>query len=203
LQKNLGVILKLKLKVNSNFKQELESSINLKKKLFYLNKDINKIILEIYTCLKKGNKILICGNGGSAADAQHLSAEFLIRLNPKINRRPFPVLNLAQDTSTLTACGNDLGFENIFLRNLIAFGNKEDVLIVISTSGKSKNIIKAANYAKKIKIKCIGFLGNKGGAVKKFCKHKLIVPSNNTARIQECHIFLGHYIFNEVEKLLL
>ena len=112
-------------------------------------------------------------------------------------------MNLAQDVSTITACGNDLGYENIFLRNLIAFGKKNDLLIIISTSGKSKNILKVARYSKQIGINCIGFLGNNGGFAKKFCKHKLVVPSNNTARIQENHIFLGHYIFNEVEKLLL
>jgi D-sedoheptulose 7-phosphate isomerase len=189
--------------LRTNFEETIESSISLKKKLFFLKNEINRIVTEVYNCLNKGNKVLICGNGGSAADAQHLAAEFLIRLNPKINRRPFPVLNLAQDTSTITACGNDLGYENIFLRNLIAFGKKKDVLILISTSGNSKNIIKAANYAKKFGIKCIGFLGNKGGSVKKYCDYKLIVPSDKTARIQECHIFFGHYIFNEVEKLLL
>ena len=189
--------------MRTNFEKTIETSILLKKKLFYLKNEINKIVFEVFNCLKKGNKIMICGNGGSAADAQHLAAEFLIRLNPKINRRPFPVLNLAQDTSTITACGNDLGYENIFLRNLMAFGKKSDLLILISTSGNSKNVIKAANYAKKNNIKCIGFLGNKGGLVKKYCNYKLIVPSNNTARIQECHIFFGHYIFNEVEKLLL
>jgi len=189
--------------LRTNFEETIESSISLKKKLFFLKNEINRIVIEVYNCLNKGNKVLICGNGGSAADAQHLAAEFLIRLNPKINRRPFPVLNLAQDTSTITACGNDLGYENIFLRNLTAFGKKKDVLILISTSGNSKNIIKAANYAKKFGIKCIGFLGNKGGLVKKYCDYKLIVPSDKTAGIQECHIFFGHYIFNEVEKLLL
>ena len=189
--------------MKTDFEKTLDSSINLKKKLINLESEINKIINVISSSLKNGNKILICGNGGSAGDAQHLAAEFLIRLNPKINRRPFPVLNLAQDTSTITACGNDIGFENIFLRNLIAFGRKGDVLIVISTSGNSKNIVKVANYAFKKKIKCVGFLGNKGGKVKKYCHSKLIVPSSNTARIQECHIFFGHYIFNAVEKLLL
>ena len=111
--------------MRNSFENIVETSIILKKKLIRLNKEINKIIKLIYKCLKKGNKILICGNGGSAADAQHLAAEFIIRLNPKINRKPFPVLNLAQDTSTITACGNDLGYENIFLRNLIAFGKKK------------------------------------------------------------------------------
>ena len=135
--------------MRNSFENTIESSINLKRKLFHLNKEVKQIILSIYKCLKKGNKILICGNGGSAADAQHLAAEFLIRLNPKINRKPFPVLNLAQDVSTITACGNDIGYENIFLRNLMAFGKKNDLLIIISTSGESKNILKVAHYSKK------------------------------------------------------
>ena len=103
--------------MKTDFEKTLDSSINLKKKLLNSESEINKIINVITSSLKNGNKILICGNGGSAGDAQHLAAEFLIRLNPKINRRPFPVLNLAQDTSTITACGNDIGFENIFLRD--------------------------------------------------------------------------------------
>ena len=88
--------------------------------------------------MKNGNKIFTCGNGGSAADAQHLAAEFLIRLRPKINRRPYPVIALAQDTSTITACGNDLGYDNLFKRNLEALASKQDLLIVFSTSGNSK-----------------------------------------------------------------
>ena len=94
-------------------------------------------------------KIFICGNGGSAADAQHLSAEFLIRLRPNVNRKPYPVISLAQDVSTITACGNDLGFEKIFERNLMALGSKKDLLLAISTSGQSKNIINVLKYAKK------------------------------------------------------
>ena len=186
-----------------NFNKAIDASIELKNNLRFLNKKINVVTEKIYNCFKKKNKVLICGNGGSAADAQHLAAEFLIRLNPKINRAPFPVINLAQDTSTITACGNDLGFDNIFLRNLMAFGKKGDLLIVISTSGNSKNIIKALKYAKEKKITSIGLLGNKGGICRKYCNYDLIVPHTNTARIQECHIFLGHYIFNEVEKKLL
>ena len=95
--------------------------------------------------MKSGNKILICGNGGSAADAQHLAAEFLIRLRPKINRKAYPVISLALDTSTITACGNDYSFDDLFLRNFQALYKKGDILIVISTSGKSKNIIKMQN----------------------------------------------------------
>ena len=109
--------------------QRIENSISLKKKLISLDNQVNKAILLIFKTLKKNNKVLICGNGGSAADAQHLAAEFLIRLRPKVNRRPFPVISLALDTSTITACGNDLGFENLFQRNFEALANKGDLLI--------------------------------------------------------------------------
>ena len=126
----------------------INDAIKLKKELIKLNPNISKAIDLMTLTLKKGNKIFICGNGGSAADAQHLAAEFLIRLRPKINRRPYPVISLAQDTSTLTACGNDIGFENIFKRNLEALANKKDLLITLSTSGNSKNIIKVLKFVK-------------------------------------------------------
>ena len=146
---------------------------------------------------------MLCGNGGSAADAQHLAAEFLIRLKPDINREPIPAIALAQDTSTITACGNDYKFQDHFARILYALGDKNDVLIVISTSGNSKNIINVLRQAKKKKIFSIGFLGNLGGKAKKLCNISLIVDSKITARIQESHIFLGHYIFEKVENELL
>ncbi len=183
--------------------QRIENSISLKKKLISLDNQVNKAILLIFKTLKKNNKVLICGNGGSAADAQHLAAEFLIRLRPKVNRRPFPVISLALDTSTITACGNDLGFENLFQRNFEALANKGDLLITFSTSGNSKNILKVIKYAKKKKVNSIAFLGNKGGKSKNLSKIDLIVPEKNTASIQECHIFLGHFIFEQVENLLI
>ena len=189
--------------MNNNFEGAINQSLKIKNSLRYMGDDVSKIILRIHQCLKKKSKLLICGNGGSAADAQHLAAEFLIRLNPNVNRNPYPVLNLAQDTSTITACGNDLGFENIFLRNLMAFGKSGDLLLVLSTSGNSKNILKVLKFAKKKKILTVGLLGNKGGLAKKYCAHSLVVPHHNVARIQECHIFLGHYIFNEIEKLMI
>ena len=152
---------------------------------------------------KNGNKILICGNGGSAADAQHLSAEFLIRLNSNINRKPYPIINLAQDTSTITACGNDIGFDEIFKRNFEAFSKKGDILIAISTSGNSRNILKVLKESYKKKIYSISLLGNDGGKAKKNSNLCLILPSKNTARIQENQIFISHFIFNEVEKKLI
>lgn len=186
-----------------NFKKSINEKIILENKISNLSEEVLFCINKIYKTLKKGGKIFLCGNGGSAADAQHLSAEFLIRLRPNINRKAYPVISLAQDTSTITACGNDLGFEKIFERNLQALAEKKDLLIALSTSGKSKNIINVLKCAKKRKIFSICFLGSKGGIARKFSDYNLIVPSFNTARVQEAHIFLGHFIFEQVENLLL
>jgi D-sedoheptulose 7-phosphate isomerase len=184
-------------------KKSINENIELHKSLLKLQARIDFTIKKMFQSLTTGNKILICGNGGSAADAQHLAAEFLIRLKPKINRQAFPVISLAQDTSTITACGNDIGFSNIFSRTLSALGNKGDILIAISTSGKSKNIIKVLKQAKSQKIFSIAFLGSGGGEAKKLANINLIVKGSVTARIQEAHIFLGHVIFEQVEKLML
>jgi D-sedoheptulose 7-phosphate isomerase len=189
--------LKIRLK-----KASLESSI-LKKNLIKKYSLVDKAVFLLSNALKSGNKIMICGNGGSAADAQHLSAEFLVRLKPGINRRPFPVMSLSMDTSTLTACGNDYNFNKIFERNLDAFGSSGDILLAISTSGNSANVINAIKLAKRKKIKTIGFLGFNGGKAKKILDLAITVKNKNVARIQEAHIFLGHFIFEEVESLLI
>ncbi len=165
-------------------------------------KNIKEIIKFISKKLSQGGKILLCGNGGSAADAQHLAAEFLVRLNPKKNRKAIPAISLATDTSTITACGNDYDFNKIFQRTFEALFKKNDVLIVFTTSGKSRNIINVLKSAKKNKILTVGFLGNKGGVAKNYCDLKIVVNSSNVARIQESHIFLGHYIFEQVENKL-
>tara|TARA_B100000965_G_scaffold199184_1_gene166272 strand:+ start:4457 stop:5032 length:576 start_codon:yes stop_codon:yes gene_type:complete len=183
-------------------KKTLNENINLKKKLISLESKIEDIVKLFTNTIKNKGKILICGNGGSAADAQHLAAEFLVRLKPKNNRSAYPVISLALDTSTLTACGNDLGFSRIFSRNLEALGQSNDILVVISTSGNSQNIISVLKKAKEMKIKSVGFLGSGGGKAKKYSNLNIIVPSKITARIQECHIFLGHYIFEKVENNL-
>ncbi len=197
----------LKYKKNSskiNFKLSILEKNSLNLDLLKLDFKIEKIIKIIYKKLSLGGKIFLCGNGGSAADAQHLAAEFLIRLRPNVNRSPIPAISLAMDTSTLTACGNDYDFKYIFSRNLKALGNKKkDVLIAISTSGNSRNIIEVLKAAKKKEITSIGFFGKTGGKAKKYCDMPLNVASNKVARIQESHIFLGHYIFEEVEKLIL
>lgn len=186
-----------------NLKKTINQSVSIKRKMLKLEKKIDLSIKLIASTLKNGNKILICGNGGSAADAQHLATEFLIRLRPNVNRKSYPVLSLAQDSTTITACGNDLGFNNIFSRNLEGLGKSGDVVIAISTSGNSKNIYNVLKKSKKMNIKSIALLGNKGGLCKELADLELIVSSNVTARIQECHIFLGHFIFEKVENILL
>jgi len=191
------------MKKNNHYLEEILESIEIKKKLIRLNKEVFLSIKRIFSTIKNGGKVFICGNGGSAADAQHLSAEFLVRLNPKINRRPFPMISLAMDTSTLTACGNDFDFKYIFSRNLQALGSKKDLLIAISTSGNSRNIIEVLKQSKKMKIFSISFLGFNGGAAKKISNLNIIVPHKKVSRIQECHIFLGHFILQKVENMLL
>lgn len=190
-------------KFENKLLSELNESISVKKSLLDSSKEIKKSIILICKTLSSGGKVLFCGNGGSAADSQHLAAELLVRLRPKVNRRPFPAIALAQDTSTITACGNDFNFNKIFSRNLEALGNKKDTLIAISTSGNSKNIIEVLKAAKQKKIKSIGFYGNKGGKCRDLTDLSIIVKSKNTANIQEAHIFLGHFILSQVENMLL
>ena len=182
---------------------QLKDNINTHLKILKISDQIHNVIRIIHKKLKNGGKIMFCGNGGSAADAQHLAAEFIVRLRPHVNRMPIPALTLAQDTSTLTACSNDYNFDDIFLRTFQALADKDDILICISTSGKSRNILKVLKEAKKRKIYSIGFLGKGGGQAKLNCDKALIIESKNTARIQECHIFLGHYILEKVENLML
>jgi len=150
-----------------------------------------------------GNKLILCGNGGSAADAQHLAAEMLIRLRPENNREGIPAISLVQDVSTITACGNDFGYDELFARLLQALGNEGDILIAITTSGNSKNIIKATKIAKTMGIKVFGFLGSGGGHALEFCDEAFIVPSNNTGRIQESHITAGHALMEIIEDELI
>ena len=146
-----------------NLKSQISESVKVNNSLINLNNEIEKIIKIIFKKIKTKGKLLICGNGGSAADSQHLVTEFVVRLRPHINRNPIPAISLVGDSSTITACGNDYNFNQIFKRNLQAVGSKKDILLVLSTSGKSKNV----------------------------------------ARIQEAQMFLGHFIFEKVEDLVL
>ena len=164
--------------------------------------NIEKVISEIVSSFEVGNKLLICGNGGSAADAQHLAAEFVIRLSHDIKRPALPAISLTTDTSQLTAGGNDIGFENVFARQVEAYGRSGDILLGISTSGNSKNILRAFKLAKEKKLKTIGLLGAGGGESKKICDISIVIPSNNVQYIQEAHITVEHIICEWVERLL-
>ena len=158
---------------------------------------------DISECVEQGNKILLCGNGGSAADAQHLAAEMLIRLRPMNNREGVAAISLAQDTSTITACGNDFGYDVLYERVLRALGRSGDCLIGITTSGNSKNVILAMKAAKELNIKVFGFLGCGGGEALKYCDEAVIVPSDDTGRIQEAHITAGHALMEYIEDRLI
>ena len=146
---------------------------------------------------------MLCGNGGSAADAQHLAAEMLIRLRPNYNRQGVPAIALAQDVSTITACGNDFGFDRLFERVLESLGNSGDVLIAITTSGNSMNVIKAMQLAREMNIIVFGFLGAGGGKALELCDEAFLVPSSDTGRIQESHITAGHALMEYIEDQLL
>jgi len=154
------------------------------------------LITGIY---KRGNKLLLCGNGGSAADCQHIATEFMIRLNHQIKRPPLCAVALTTDSSNLTAGGNDIGFENVFARSVEGLGNKGDVLIAISTSGNSPNIIKAADRAHEKGMKVVGLLGGTGGKLKTLVDLSVIIPSSNVQRIQEGHITVAHILCELVE----
>ncbi len=157
------------------------------------------ILSEVY---RNGNKLLLCGNGGSAADCQHIATELMIRLSHHIQRPALPAIALTTDTSNLTAGGNDIGFDNIFARNVDGLGNKGDALIAISTSGNSGNVIKAVEMAHTKGMKVIGLLGGDGGKLKPIVDLPVIIPSSNVQRIQEGHITVAHIICELVEDEL-
>ena len=153
--------------------------------------------------LGRGGKLLFCGNGGSAADAQHLAAELLVRLRPQVDRPGIPAIALAMDSSSMTACGNDYSYEAFYERMVEALGRPGDVLIGITTSGKSPNVLKALQAARAMGILTIGLLGGSGGPALAECDLALVVPSTETGRVQECHITLGHALMELIEDGLL
>ena len=178
-------------------KSELEGHLATIKATFALEADIKKACETAVATLKSGGKILLCGNGGSAADAQHIAAELTGRY--KTERGALAGIALTTDTSALTAIGNDYGYEFVFSRQLEALGREGDLLIAISTSGNSGNVIKALELARKIGIKTIGLSGRTGGAMNELCELNLVVPSNDTPRIQEMHIMIGHIICQAID----
>ncbi|WP_297457017.1 D-sedoheptulose 7-phosphate isomerase [Persephonella sp.] len=178
-----------------------EESASLKKEFVYkYSEQIAALGILMAKRLKAGYKVLICGNGGSAADAQHFAAEIVGRFEKE--RKGYPAIALTTDTSALTAIGNDYGFEYIFSRQVEALGQKGDILIGISTSGNSENVINAVEVAKKLGIFTVGFLGKDGGKLKDIVDTAFIVPHNRTARIQEVHLTLEHALCNVIDLYL-
>jgi D-sedoheptulose 7-phosphate isomerase len=176
--------------------------------------DVKRLLAErcaddIQTCgnilsqaVNAGRLIMFCGNGGSAADSQHLAAELVVRLRGHVERRAIAAMALTVDTSILTAGGNDYGFERVFARQVEAFGKPGDVLIAITTSGTSPNVVAAVHEAHQRGVTTIGLLGGNGGVLKDLCTHSVVVPSNITARIQESHILIGHVWCEMIEDQL-
>ncbi|HFP7488999.1 D-sedoheptulose 7-phosphate isomerase [Campylobacter jejuni] len=189
--------------INNYIKEHFQESILVKEQIL---KDENLITLiknaslEVIKAYKNGNKTLLAGNGGSAADAQHIAGEFVSRFY--FDRPGIASIALTTDTSVLTAIGNDYGYENLFARQVQAQGVKGDVFIGISTSGNSKNILKALELCKQKEIISIGLSGSSGGAMNEFCDYCIKVPSTCTPRIQEAHILIGHIICAIVEEEL-
>lgn len=182
----------------------IENEINSHAEVF--EKSVAAMQHHIYTAsiicveaLKQGKMIYLFGNGGSAADAQHIAAELTGRY--KTDRVALPAIALTTDTSALTAIGNDFGFDNVFKRQLEAFAKEGDIVFAISTSGNSANVIEALKVAKQRKCKIIGLSGKGGGAMNEYCDINLVVPSDNTPRIQEMHIFIGHTICQIIDSV--
>ena len=183
------------------FEKSVKESCVVKAKSYKANKSkLQKTVDSLHDTLKTGHKILIFGNGGSAADAQHIAAEFVVRL--KLERRGYPAIALTTDSSILTSCGNDYGFDRIFERQVEALGSFGDAAIAISTSGNSKNVILGIKEAKRKGMLVIGFTGKGGGAMAKLCDILIDVSASNTMRIQETHITFFHIICDLVEKKL-
>lgn len=153
--------------------------------------------------LAMGGKMMFCGNGGSAADSQHLATEMLVRLRPNNDRAPIAALALTLDPAMLTASGNDYGYDSVFERPLRGLGRKGDVLFGITTSGRSRNVVLALRAAREMGIVTVGLLGGDGKPAIDACDHVLLVPDTETARIQECHITLGHAVLELLEDRLI
>jgi len=183
----------------------IEKELNAHKET--IEKTIEELQNHIYTAciivtetIKNGGKVLLCGNGGSAADAQHIAAELSGRY--KKERRGLPGISLTTDTSVLTAVGNDYGYDRVFDRQVDALAREGDLIIGISTSGNSKNVLRALSLGRNMGCKTIGFSGRDGGAMDEFCDINIVVPSDDTPRIQEMHIMIGHIMCQAVDDSL-
>lgn len=184
-------------------KQQISTAIDVMSLMMQDDALIAKIAAASNACIdafRAGNKILLAGNGGSAADAQHIAGEFVSRFN--FDRPGLAAIALTTDTSILTAIGNDYGYEKLFSRQVQALGVAGDVLMVYSTSGKSPNILRALEEAKQKGLFCIGLTGNRGGPMHELCDITLDVPSDRTPKIQEGHLVMGHILCGIVEDTL-
>lgn len=171
-----------------------------------LAQDPEPVLAVVGACeraIRAGNKIIFCGNGGSAADAQHLATELVVRLRGSVARDSWPAMTLALDSSALTAAVNDFGADQMFARPLQGLGKAGDVLFGITTSGRSLNVIAALSTAREMGISTVGMLGGDGGPARALCDFSLLVPDTETARIQECHITLGHAVLTLLEDRLI
>jgi len=179
----------------------IKGELNLHNEVFSkmetLSSSIESIAKLALDSIKSNGKIIIFGNGGSAADAQHIAAELVGRY--KVSRKGLSAIALTTDTSALTAISNDFGYENVFKRQLEALLNKNDLVIGISTSGNSHNVLNALEYAKSIHAKVVGFSGAQGGKMNDICDINLVIPSDDTPRIQEMHIFVGHTLCHLID----
>ena len=165
-----------------------------------LTAEIEIVTTKIIQAFKDGNKLLLCGNGGSASDAQHIAAELSGRFIKE--RKPLYAEALHVNSSYMTAVSNDYGFESTYSRMLEAIGKKGDVLIALSTSGNSENVINAVKMANSLGMLSVGMTGTMGGKIKDLCQHNIIIPSSNTARVQEAHILVGHIFCQIIEEQL-
>jgi D-sedoheptulose 7-phosphate isomerase len=168
----------------SNFlDHRIKQSIQVTKSIKKEKIRIISLTSKITSILDNGGKLFICGNGGSAADSHHIATELLVRLKPKNNRKSIPIIPLDMGVATITACANDLGFNELFARNLSSLGNKKDILIVMTTSGNSINILKVLKQAKRMGIFSVGLLGNSGGKAKSLCDMNLTIKSNDKEKV--------------------
>lgn len=190
--------LKIMQQIIANIQEALELKERILNDAQFLEK-IKKSITLLTECYSRGGKVLIAGNGGSAADAQHFAGEIVCTFTRK-DRRGYPAIALTTNSSVLTAWSNDFGFESVFSRQVEALGNAGDIFIGVSTSGNSENILKALQKTQEIGLKTIGLLGKEGGKMRGLFDVELIVPSESTPRIQEVHTMLVHIICKEVEK---
>ncbi len=185
---------------SSTLEQAIYGSIETLQSLKKIEPEIARAAEMIEQCLRAGNKLLVCGNGGSASDAAHFATELVVRFAK--DRRAYPAVCLTGDGGLLTAAANDYGFDEIFARQVAAFGLEGDVLIVLTTSGKSKNVQRALEEAKSRKLKTVAFLGRDGGSTIGLADVDLLVGSDSTARIQEAHKLLLHVLCETVESRL-